>query len=659
VDKGVLQNNFEGGLQMRIKPVDPHHSSSSEMKQKPADSSEPQKGKGISETSDSVEQYKGENLEYLKAIGADSLLNEAELQQAAEDEKKGKSLIDLMATGQLLGASTEAMQKAKDKYLNDATPGGLEKVKFDLLTDSQKIPAEDAKSAGLSAKDLLNLKANLELLGEEDSDGILQNPQIYQRIKQNGMDSVLADVAIKNLGLSEAAKGLSLKKILDGAAAAQKNGKDASKAEYWDRLRKGHGASASGKAHGKGKPEHTPGEQGGRAPAKPADNRERGKFIEEPIHHAKVGGPHHRGDSALNPLARKKEDGSKQTTTPPQQQHHNSSKNSTTRSSSQTDRNWQRDTEPANRQHQPKESTHTGGTPKGTPSGNSTQGSDSTNTPTQGTNPTGGAANDYSGAPGADQQTGIGVSAASGQDAHAGAVNTVTGVHHGVDGTTTFYWSRSGGNDGKDGHYRTVYDGHGGWMSFNEDTEDLAGQGTGDPPDDSIVGQSSQTYNPETEDMIFGTSEDGDGTTTDSTDDDDEDSTTVPEDTSVEGKPIDPLVGGSSEDGVLHPWEIGTHVSRTDQLIHTTGSSSGARPAVPYKGKPNDGVTDPGREMQSKRVGGSKKFLRSDGYTDPSPGDSGGHKPVTAEDQPKRPSHAKTGGQHQSGHLSSHRRRRT
>jgi hypothetical protein len=116
--------------------------------------------------------------------------------------------------------------------------------------------------------------------------------------------------------------------------------------------------------------------------------------------------------------------------------------------------------------------------------------------------------------------------------------------------------------------------------------------------------------------------------------------------------PIDPMIGNFSDnDGILEPWEIGVHISRTDQLIHTTGSSSGSKPIGPRKGEPNDGVTDPGSDMQSHRAGGSKKFRRSDGYTDGSPQQTEGHKPVSAGDQPKGPSHAR--------HQSLHRTRRS
>ena len=604
---------------MQIKPPQSRHTEESE-KRGDSTTSDPEKRETGYQSTDSVEQHKGERLEYLKTIGADSVLTESELKEAADDDNKRKTLMDLVAAGELFGASNEAIQKAKDKYLDDATPGGVEKIKFDLFAESQKIPAEEARTAGLKdVKALLTLKANLELLGESDSGTILSNPEIYKQIKVKGVDNVLAETAIQNLGLSENAKGLSLKQILNGAANAQKKGQDASKAEYWDKIKKGQAHGAADHARRKGNAEHTPG-QHDRGVGKPADNRERGKFIEEPLHHAKTVGTHHTGESALNPLTRKKDSESNHANIPPQQ-HHDSSKNNETKHTS-TERNWPG---PITGSHHKKESTNAGGGSHGTPTGNSTQGSDSTNSPTQGSNPRGGAANDYSNQPGANQQTGIGVSAATGQEAHAGAVNTVTGVHHGLDNSTTFYWTRSGGGDGKDGNYYTIYDGRGGWMVFNQDTQELVNQGEGDPPADSIVGQSTQDDDQTDDVMTFPTSDD----------DNDENS-------SSEGMPIDPMIGNFSDsDGILEPWEIGVHISRTNQLIHTAGNSSGKAPIVGRKGEPNDGITDPGSDLESHRVGGSKKFRRSEGYTDGAPEDTGGHKPVSSKDQPKQPSHAK------------------
>lgn len=608
--------------------------------------------------SDSIENASAAKLQELKALGFEAYLNEQELQQAAEDEKKRKALLDIISTVQILDLADSDLQAAKSRYLAAPTNEVLEDLTFDLAAKSTKAPPDKAREAGIvTAKDLFKLKGDLELIGE-DSDAVLSDQSTYDTIKSKGVDGLLSERFIKSNGLPENAKGRKFKDLMNAIAVAQATDTDSSTPEFWDKVNK-HGVEsvyrdAIARDNAKREGGDSTGPAGRREP-KP----EGGRFVDEPIHHGKIGATHGRkAQSAINPLSRRKDESKGQTTAPPPPQQQSSNKRSGgAKSSSQTDHNRMDTSSGAGstkRDRSTHESHRPGGGSEGTQSGNATEGSDSADGPTAGTNPEGGAANNYGSGAGADQQTGVGVSAATGQEARSGAVNTVTGVHHGLDGSTTFSWTRSGGGDGKDGHYRTVYDGNGGWMSFNEDTEELAGQGSGDPPDDSIVGSSSQTIDPDTENMIFD-SDDDDDTTTDSTEDDS--TTDATDDTGTEGKPIDPLVGGPAHDDVLHPWEITVHVSRTNQLIHTTGSSSGARPPVKHKGEPNDGVTDPSEELQSKRAGGSKRFLRSAGYTDPAPEQSGGHKPATAGDQPKGPSRAKGKGQQRTGHLSSHRTR--
>lgn len=91
-------------------------------------------------------------------------------------------------------------------------------------------------------------------------------------------------------------------------------------------------------------------------------------------------------------------------------------------------------------------------------------------------------------------------SAATGDD--GGASYTVTGIDHNEDGTTTVFWTRSGGDDGQDGNYTTHYDGMGGYHVEDEDGN-VVGAGEGQPPKDEVVGQT--TNHVEGDEAVFAT----------------------------------------------------------------------------------------------------------------------------------------------------------
>lgn len=92
-----------------------------------------------------------------------------------------------------------------------------------------------------------------------------------------------------------------------------------------------------------------------------------------------------------------------------------------------------------------------------------------------------------------------------------GETYTVTSVEKNeATGETTIGWTRSGGNDGLDGNYKTVYDGHGGYSVYDSNG-DYAKDGAchqGDPPKNVKPGASTTVvvgdearYNPDDQQM--------------------------------------------------------------------------------------------------------------------------------------------------------------
>ncbi|MDB4534743.1 hypothetical protein N9242_07715, partial [Vicingaceae bacterium] len=408
----------------------------------------------------------------LEQYGANSILSKAEIAVLAKDQAKLEALLRIVSGGQLVGGSDESIENAKHKYLKNPTPEVLDDAMFDIVAESNDVPKDIARRAGIkNAEDILSLAADLQLIGDEDSGKRLSDPKTFETIKKRGRKGLMADVLIESQKLPPAARGLPLEQLLDGITNAQEHGADVSRGDYWKQIRDGAGRKgrangnskidSQSRIHEKVKIRNPDQKQNGERRGSRKSNNSRGK--------SPFDGPG--GAWATMPQVGGR--------TPKNREKQTQSSTAAARQNNQTTPNHNSESSPNG------SGSSNGGTP-GSFGGAAQMRGGINNTPPKQDSQHGGAINSQGDAP-PPQQTGTGISASSGSPAGAGAVNTVLGAERDESGAVTYTWMRDGGNDGRDGIYQTTYrqdsDGSWSWEATNAVTGEVVGQGQDSPPD--------------------------------------------------------------------------------------------------------------------------------------------------------------------------------
>jgi hypothetical protein len=174
------------------------------------------------------------------------------LQQEASNPGTLLKAVNLVATGEMLGAPQKQIDQATRQFVKDPSAGNLQQIEVDLVVDARGLP-QVARSAGMTAKQLLYMEGSFDGLGEDGS--AARSAATYDAIRQygfrDGMALVAKKIVAEQFGVdSNNFEGLTLQQVMNVIADAQRRKQDnvITKATFWQRVRAKWGRKQSAQA---------------------------------------------------------------------------------------------------------------------------------------------------------------------------------------------------------------------------------------------------------------------------------------------------------------------------------------------------------------------------------------------------------------------------